>query len=111
MISAMGIESGHASTLRVSVQAEGYEPLEHDVTVHPEAAWPLLELALVRKRDEPNDENAPTEGRLPAGFAGPGLVSWWWGTQEYDANNTAVCRGVPVTSGGHGGAIAVVDAE
>ena len=110
-VSAIGLEQGMSATLRVAVRAEGYEPLEHDVTLHADAQWPALELALMRKRADAADEDAGTEGRLPPGFVGPGLVSWWWSTAEEDARNTRVCRGVPVTAAGHPGGLATVDGE
>jgi hypothetical protein len=109
MVSESGIRSGHQSTLRVTVQADGYERLEHDVVLWPDAAWPSLELALIRKRGDIAEENAPTEGRLPPGFVGPGLVSWWWRASEPDGANTKVYCGVPVTAGCLAGDVAAVD--
>lgn len=95
-------------TLHLKVQASKHEPLEHEFVVNLRAPLPVLELKV---QPAPMDRvPTPTlmERRLPTGSSGPGLLSAWVGLSEREGNNTAICRGVPVTSGGHAVLLACV---
>jgi hypothetical protein len=107
----MGISAGRESTLEIRVEAQGYAPVSHRFALLPNMPWPTLDLRARRIEQEDPDEDSATEGFLPDGVRGPGLISWWWKARESDGVNTTVCRGVPVTPGGHHGGLAVVDAK
>jgi hypothetical protein len=106
----MGISARRESTLRITIRAAGYAQVEHRFTLRPTGAWPTLDLVARPAKEEEAGNDLLTQSCLPDAGRGPGLISWWWEARQADGVNTTVCRGVPVTPGGHPGGLAAVDA-